>query len=97
MNTEARTTSPLENNTRKPSSKDNRKGGRIRAWAGRLRGAAASIAIAAVLAVGGAGMLTTQEAASAGVTQHNYAILTSTAQTQSSTSTPQNDKKPNGG
>lgn len=93
MNTEADTTSPLENNTRKCSGQDNsRRGRRIRTWAGRLRGAVASVAIAAVIGVGGAGMLNTQEAASAGVTQHNYAILTAGTQTQSS-STPQNDKK----
>lgn len=92
MNTDAHATRPSENTG--PSERamtTARRPARRRSWTAALRASVASVAAAAVVAVGGASMLTTQDAASAGVTQHNYAILTSASQTQSSTI--QNDKK----
>ena len=62
---------------------------RTRTWWQRVRSGVAAMAAAGMVAVGGAGFMTAQDASAAGVSQHNYAIISAS---QSQSSTTQNGK-----
>ncbi|MCI1749156.1 MAG: hypothetical protein LKI24_14450 [Acidipropionibacterium sp.] len=60
-------------------------------WRSRLRNVALGIAAAATIAVGGVGMIDAQDAAAAGVSTHNYAVLTQTTQVPAPAAEPKDD------
>ncbi|WP_147243100.1 hypothetical protein [Acidipropionibacterium virtanenii] len=88
MNTNTQHTSPTPDTSPTPSARRPR---RTKTWCHRIRSGTAAIAAAAMVGIGGATFMTAQDASAAGVSQHNYAII---SQSQSQPSTPPSDKDP---
>lgn len=63
-----------------------------RSWRTKVRNAVLGVAAAATIAVGGAGMLSNQDAAEAGVVHQNYAVLTQTVQVPQVSTSTRNDE-----
>lgn len=89
MNTDAQHTSPTSDTSTSTHSNAPRRARHTRSWWHRARSATAAIAAAAMVGIGGASFMTAQDASAAGVSQHNYAIISAT---QSQTSTPPSSK-----
>lgn len=60
-------------------------------WRHRVRRMVLGIAAGATIAVAGAGAVSAQEAAAAGVPTHNYAVLTQTVHLPSASAEPKGD------